>query len=57
MRRHHFEFHVAVQANDGENLKQEGDGMDREKEIKIKPAGVGNNQCLEERQETTSKPG
>lgn len=33
--------------------------MDREEEEenKIKPAGLGNSQCLEERQETESKPG
>lgn len=57
MQRHHFEVDAVVQARVGENLKQKGDGMDREKEIKIKPAGLGSNQCLEERQETNSKPG
>lgn len=58
MQRCHFEVDTVVQASVGEDLKQEGDGMDREEEeITIKPARLGNSQCLEERQETKNKPG
>lgn len=46
MQRNHFEVDAVVQARVGEDLKQEGDGMGREKKIKIKPKGLDSNQCL-----------
>lgn len=46
MQRNYFEVDVVVQVRVGEDLKQEGDGMGREKKIKIKLKGFDSNQCL-----------